>query len=384
MAETTQTMPAIVSSYLKRKAKHHSLLAEKQFSAGQNPAVAGRGDWLPAILPLLPAAVWEAWSDTLELIAIAAGGDEGGAQFLDASLQRPGLCWLERVCLLDLRQVQAFFTLDESDLAGRAIDYRVILDSGELVWVRHWLLRRSAGDGGRIRLHGLVMAITEQKRLEWECLRVSEREQNRIGQELHDDVCQVLAGLGYMMQVLGGKLAREAPGLQREFDELGADVMAAMQRTRSMAHGLFPARLNYANLRQALGEFARQIKARYGLEIALDLPRRLPPHTPEQIIHIYRIAQEAVGNSIRHGRSTAIGIALEISAGDVELRFEDNGTGFPARAGRPEGIGLHVMEYRARILGGSLDFGNRPPAGAFVRLKYPLGARPLPVEPVLP
>lgn len=301
---------------------------------------------------------------------------------MDPSFRRPGLCWRDRVCLLDLHQVEAFFSLDETDLAGRAIDYRLILENGELVWVRHWLLRRSTDRDGRVRLHGLVMVISEQKRLEWECLRVSEREQNRIGQDLHDDVCQVLAGLGYMMQVLGARLGREAPGLRREFDELNADVMAAMQRTRLMAHGLFPARLNYANLRHALSEFTRQIKARYGLEIALDLPRRLAPHTPEQIVHIYRIAQEAVGNSIRHGRSTAIRITVEISSGRAEVRFEDNGAGFPTGNSRPEGIGLHVMQYRARILGGSLDFGNRETGGAIVRLQYPVAARRSPVEPV--
>lgn len=375
-------MPAITSSGAKKKTKPRSLHARGRAFAAKQSQNGGK-DRLPAILPLLPAAVWEAWSDTLELISLEAGGGEGRAEFLDRSLQLPGLRWLERVCLLDLRQVKAFFTLDETDLAGRAIDYRVILDSGELVWVRHWLLRRSAAAGGRARLHGLVMAISEQKRLEWQCLRVCERERNRIGQELHDDVCQVLAGLSYMMQVLGGRLAREAPGLRHEFDELNADVIAAMERTRSMAHGLFPARLNYATLRHALREFSRQIRTRFSLEIALDLPRRLPRHTPEQIIHIYRIAQEAVGNSIRHGRSTAVRIALEISAGHAELRLEDNGTGFPAVDSRPEGIGLHVMQYRARILGGSLDLGNRQPAGAVVKLKYPLAACPAQFEPVM-
>jgi len=335
--------------------------------------------WLPTILPLLTAAIWEAWADKLELISLDAGREREAAVFLDRSLQRPGCSWRDRVCLLDLRQVDAFFSLDETDLAGRAIDYRLILENGELVWVRHWLLRRSMESDGRVRLHGLVRVISEQKRLEWECLRASEREQNRIGQELHDDVCQVLAGLGYMMQVLGARLGREAPGLRRELTELNADVMAAMQRTRLMAHGLFPARLNYVNVRQALSEFARQIKARYGREVILDLPRRLPPHSPEQIIHIYRIAQEAVGNSLRHGRATTIRIALKIFGGNAEISFEDNGAGFPAENGRPEGIGLHVMQYRARILGGSLDFCNREAGGAIVRLQYPV-ARRLPNE----
>ncbi len=374
-------MPATDSSCLKKQKLQ--VLPERKVVFGMHP---GRDDaaLLPTVLPLMQAAVWEAWADTLELISMDVGRGDRSGSLLDSSLQQPGLRWLERVCLLDLRQVEAFFTLDESDLAGRSIDYRIILASGELLWVRHWLLRRSVSAEGRTCLHGLIMAISEQKRLEWQCLRVSERERNRIGHELHDDVCQVLAGLSYMMRVLGGRLASEAPGLSREFDELNADVVAAMERTRSMAHGLFPARLNYATLRQAFQEFARQIKARFGLSIALELPRRLPRHAPEQIIHIYRIAQEAVSNSIRHGKATAIRIILAFSGGSAELRVEDDGTGFPAGASRPEGIGLHVMQYRARILGGHIDFGNREPAGAVVRLKYPLAAdRPAVGEPAL-
>jgi signal transduction histidine kinase len=327
---------------------------------------------LPFVLPLLQATIWEAWGDTLELIAMDSGRCEPSALFLDPSLQQPGTRWLDRICPLDLRQTEAFLTSDQSATAQSSIDYRVILTSGELLWVRHWLLHRSTESSGRIRLTGLIMAIPEQKRLEWECLRVSERERNRLGHELHDDVCQVLAGLSYMMRVLAGRLMKEAPALHLEFNELNADVVAAMERTRSMAHGLFPAQLNYTVLRQALQEFARQVKTRFGLAIVLDLPRRLPHHTPEQIIHIYRIAQEAVSNSIRHGKATAVRIAVKVSAENMDLRVEDNGTGFPASASRPEGIGMHVMQYRARFLGGCLNFGNHPPAGAFVQLQYPL------------
>jgi signal transduction histidine kinase len=335
---------------------------------------AGEENFMPSILPLLQAAIWEVWADTLELIAMDPGWCDGKTSLFHESLQRPGARWLDRVCPLDLPEVKAFFALDESDLARRSIDYRVILDRGDLLWVRHWLLRPLTAIDGRIRLSGLIMAIPEQKRLERECLLAGENERNRIGQELHDDVCQELAGLSYMMEGLAGRLTKKAPELSGELDELKAEVTAVMTRTRSMAHGLFSARLNHASLQGALRELARQIKARFGLAIQLDLPRRLPRHNPEQVIHIYRIVQEAVGNSIRHGRATGIRIILRIPAKNVELRLEDNGSGFSTSKSRAEGVGLQSMEYRARILGGSLDFGNRKPAGAFVQLKYPLVA----------
>ena len=372
--QTIQTMPVIVSSSYLKNAESYSFAEENRFLGQTQDLDGSKDNFLPSILPLLQAAIWKAWADTLELISMDPGRCKETALLLDRSLQQPGARWLDRVCPLDLSEVTAFFALDESDLARRSIDYRVILATGELLWVRHWLLCRLTGDGGRARLSGLIMAIPEQKRLEQECLLAGEHERNRIGHELHDDVCQELAGLSCMMEVLAGRLTKKAPELSCEFDELKAGVAAAMKRTRSMAHGLFPAQLNYVTLQDALRELTRQITTRFGLVIVLDLPRRLPRHTPEQIIHLYRIVQEAVGNSLRHGGATEIGIKVSISAKCAELWVEDNGSGFPASTDRTEGVGLHSMKYRTRILGGSLDFGNQRPNGAIVQLKYPLAA----------
>jgi signal transduction histidine kinase len=344
------------------------------FGSNNNDQDASQDDLLPCILPLLQAAIWEAWADTLELISFDPGRCEKTVLLGDRSLQQPGMAWLDRICPLDLPEVRSFFALDESVYANRSIDYRLILATGELLWVRHWLLRRLVGDGGQARLSGLIVAVPEQKRLERECLLAGEHMRNRIGQELHDDICQDLAGLSCMMEVLAGRLAQKAPELHREFAELTADLNAAMKRTRSMAHGHFPAQLSYVSLEDALRGLARQTETRFGLVIMLDLPRRLPRHTPEQIIHLYRIVQEAVSNSIRHGRATEIRIAVSTSAKRGEFLVKDNGTGFPANISRSEGAGLHSMKYRARILGGSLDFGNHHPNGAVVQLKYQLVA----------
>jgi signal transduction histidine kinase len=249
----------------------------------------------------------------------------------------------------------------------------LIVGDGELLWVRHWLLSRSPMRAGRRQLRGFLMAIPEQKHLEWECLRVSERACNRIGQDLHDDLCQVLAGITFMMRVVGQRAAQLAPGLGAEIDELNRELLGATNRVRSMAHGLFPAQLNYGTLRHALNEFARQTRTRFPVEVTLKLPRHIAPHSPEQIIHLYRIAQEAVSNSVRHGNATAIRIAIKMARGRMQLQIEDNGKGFPVTSARPEGIGMHVMLYRASVLGGQLQFRNLTPQGAAVELKYPVG-----------
>jgi len=338
-----------------------------------------------AVLPLLQAATWEAWGDSLVVRSLNFGESHRPSGFLDRSYHRVGFAWLERVCPLDTRRVQGFFTSEPSD-SHSSIDYRLILANGELLWVRHWLWRRLVQPDGRIILQGVITAIPEQKRLQWECLRISERERNRIGQELHDDLCQELTGLSYMMRVISKGLPKSSAGLHRELDELSGRVSAAMERTRSMAHGLFPAQLHFATLRQALKTFSQQVMVRFGVKVILNITGRLPRHSPEEILHLYRIVQEAASNSIRHGKATTLTITLHFSDQQGDLRIEDNGPGFPPNSNRLEGLGLHVMLHRASILGGALDFGNVPGGGARVHLAYPLhtGRGAVPQRSLLP
>jgi two-component system CheB/CheR fusion protein len=264
------------------------------------------------------------------------------------------------------------------------VDYRIIVSEGELLWVRHWTLERGrAANGGPPRFLILIMPIPEQKHLEWECLRVSERECNRIGQELHDDLCQVLAGLTFMMRVVGQRARSIDATLAAEIEEFNAHLVGATDRVRSMAHGLFPAQLKYSTLRHALTAFAAEARTLFTVEIALSIPRKIPRHTPEMIVHVYRIAQEAVSNAVRHGRATRVSVVLSTNRTGVVMRIRDDGTGLPDEAQRPEGIGMHVMQYRARVLGGALSIENTPPRGVAVCLSYPV-SQPAPVTNTQP
>lgn len=326
---------------------------------------------LAQIMPVAKLALWEAWDSPLELIALNFGQTDRPMFAFEPAQIEPGASWTENVYPADRDKLAAFLDSPDVVRSGRSIDYRLIVGEGELLWVRHWLLHRSTPQEGRRHLQGMLMPIPEQKHLEWECLRVSERECNRIGQELHDDLCQVLAGLTFMMRVLGQRANKVAPDLGAEIEELNTHVIAATERVRSMAHGLFPTQLNYATLRDALNEFVRQIRTRFTVDLTLELPRKLPAHSPEQIIHVYRIAQEAVTNAVRHGGARAIRMLLTATRVAIHLEVVDDGRGFPAIAARPEGIGMHVMQYRARVLGGELHCKNLSPRGAAVLLTYP-------------
>lgn len=328
---------------------------------------------LRQIIGLAGLALWEAWGDSMELIELELGTGAQSVFPLEPAQRQPGACWIESVYPPDRDKLYSLFDVSASKHCSRSVDYRLIVGEGDLLWVRHWPLPSPATRGGRCRLRGLLMAITERKNLEWECLRVSERECNRIGQELHDDLCQVLAGVTFMTRVIGQNAVKPGANLTAAIDELNQELVGATDRVRSMAHGLFPAQLSYSTLRRALSEFARQTKMRFPVKFTLQLPRHLAAHSPEQIIHLYRIAQESVSNSVRHGKATDIRLTVTNAHPMVRMAVEDNGSGFPMTGVRPEGIGMHVMQYRARVLGGELQCSNLSPTGAVVEVTYPSG-----------
>ena len=325
---------------------------------------------LRKILALTHVALFDAWLDSLELIRFESV--DASLFALEPAQVKAGTSWYDNVYPTDRVKLRSFLARTHAPQSKSSVDYRVIVGDGELLWVRQWTLDIHPMRGRRTRLRAAVMAIPEQKHLEWECLRVSERECNRIGQELHDDLCQVLAGLTFMMRVILQRARQLDPGLAADIEELSAHVTGATERVRSMAHGLFPAQLNYGSLRQALSAYAAEARGLLPVQINLNFAPKLPPHNPEQIIHVYRIVQEAVSNAVRHGNASVVAITVRRASDGLEILIEDNGKGFPVASARPEGIGLHVMEYRARVLGGTLEWKNLSPQGVAARLTYPV------------
>jgi signal transduction histidine kinase len=328
---------------------------------------------LPRVLEAANIAMWEMSRGSLELLSFTAAR-RAAVLGLSAAQIAPGTAWDTNIYPADRARLRSHLQQRAGD--DRPVDYRLIVGEGELLWVRHWTLGRIGARGERARVRCMLMPIPEQKHLEWECLRVSERECNRIGQELHDDVCQVLAGLVFMMRVIGQHAHRLDAALAAEVEDLGNQVSAATDRVRSMAHGLFPAQLKHATLSEALTALAEEAQTLFRLVVTVRLPTALPRHRPEQIIQVYRIAQEAISNAFHHGHATAVKITATRQRERLQLRIEDNGDGFPAAAVRPEGIGVHVMQYRAHALGGTFELRPLPDRGVVALLDYPLSTLP--------
>jgi PAS domain S-box-containing protein len=219
--------------------------------------------------------------------------------------------------------------------------------------------------------HWLVILrdMTERKRLEKELLEISDREQRRIGQDLHDGLCQQLAGIELMSQALEQRIAPRSKADAARAGEIAGHVREAIRQTRLLARGLSPATLAFEDVTSALEELASNTEKIFHVACRFECDR--PVTAQDQIVttHLFRIAQEAVSNAIKHGKATRITIRLAQPDGRLTLEVGDNGTGFREAVLKPQGMGLRIMQSRAGMIGGSLATENNPEGGARIICK---------------
>jgi signal transduction histidine kinase len=213
--------------------------------------------------------------------------------------------------------------------------------------------------------------ITQRKRLEREVLEISDQEQRRLGQDLHDGLCQHLAGIELLSQVLEQKLVGKSKQDAARAGEIAGHVREAIGQTRSLARGLSPVTLESEGLTSALRELASNTEKMFGIACAVVSPGPVEFLPPAVATHLYRIAQEAVSNAIKHGKAPEVQIRIE-SAGDrVILSVSDNGSGIASPQPRARGMGLRIMDYRAGMIGGSLSIAKNPQSGTTVQCAVP-------------
>jgi len=208
--------------------------------------------------------------------------------------------------------------------------------------------------------------ITRRVELEREILAISEREQRRLGHDLHDDLCQQLAGIEFLSQRLASDLAGRKVVGAAQAREIARMVQHAMTQTRELARGLSPVRLEAEGLTDALRELVAGTKKVFGCHCRF---RCQPPVLLANhgiAIHLYRIAQEAVSNALKHGGAGRIDIGLAAKGQSVMLTIADNGSGIPRQLPRTQGMGLRIMRYRAEVIGGTLKVEPRRGGGTRV------------------
>lgn len=209
--------------------------------------------------------------------------------------------------------------------------------------------------------------VTETKRLEADVLNVAEQEQSRFGHDLHDGLGQHLTGIEFMSHVLQQRLeSRDAPEAQ-DMEAITGLIREAISQTRDLARGLSPVVLQSKGLAVALQDLAASTsRHQRGVTCVCHAVEPLPELPEETSIHLYRIAQEATNNALRHGRATDVLISIREAGHHLELSIQDNGRGFPEGGPTSGGMGLRVMHYRAGIIGGTLHISQQPGYGVTI------------------
>jgi signal transduction histidine kinase len=211
----------------------------------------------------------------------------------------------------------------------------------------------------------------EQVRLEREVLDISERERRRIGHDLHDGLGQRLTAASMTTNALVETLRARGPEFASRAEEIGRELREAIAETRTLSHGLAPVTMGDEGLMTALSLLATN-SSQGGVRCVFDCP--VPVRLPDAELagHMYRIAQEAVTNALKHASPAEIRIGLSLTDDAVLLEVDDDGEGFPEAEPAGEGIGLQVMRYRAQVIGGELQTGSPPAGGARITCRVPL------------
>ncbi len=218
---------------------------------------------------------------------------------------------------------------------------------------------------------GFIRDITERKRLEKEILEISEREQRRIGQDLHDGLCQHLAGIEMLSQVLAQKLTPKSKDAAARATDIARAVRESISQTRLLARGLSPVTLEAEGLMAALAELAVNTEKMFRVNCRFDCPNLVKMDNHAAATHLFRIAQEAVSNAIKHGKAKNISLQLREDAAQLRLRVDDDGAGFPENFTGGTGMGLRIMQSRIGMVGGALTVEQRPAGGVSVVFSAP-------------
>ncbi len=227
-------------------------------------------------------------------------------------------------------------------------------------------------------VHGTVGGIliaaedtTERKRLQREIAEIGERERRQFGQELHDGLGQQLTGLEMLSHALAQDLKGAGPVLAKRSLRLNQALRETVTQARIIAHGLSPVPAEADGLMRALAQLAADTNGLPGVTCRFICKQPVELSDLTTATNLYRIAQEAVNNALKHGRATRIGLRLKDSAGTRVLSIRNNGRSLPKRKTGTDGMGLNVMRHRAEMIGATLELKSDQRQGVQVVCTLP-------------
>ena len=228
---------------------------------------------------------------------------------------------------------------------------------------------------GRRIFTGIIRDLTERKALEDKILHISEEEQTRIGQDIHDDLCQQLAAIGCLAKVAQKSLSKAGSPEAQSLDEIVKLITKANTRARETSRGLMPVVLDAGGLMAALQELADSTARAYEIKCDFRYDNPVQINDTQMAVQLFRIAQEAVSNAVKHSQAKRVDIHLARQSGNIILTVRDNGIGIPDKAAKGTGMGLLTMNHRAQMMGGTVNVTPRPTGGTQVTCSVPAPAK---------
>ena len=203
-------------------------------------------------------------------------------------------------------------------------------------------------------------------------LSISEREHRRLGHDLHDGICQELAGIHFAVEAIMKQVPKDSP-VRRQLKSIAEAVHRATHHTRLLSRGLAPIELENGNLIFALEELAADIQSLFQIDCVLESHAGASTFDPHICSNLYRIAQEAVQNAIKHGKASKIRIGLDCRKSEGFLTITDNGNGIHSRSdAEGNGMGLTIMKHRAELIRGSVKLLSHDGGGTLVHCFFRL------------
>ena len=231
---------------------------------------------------------------------------------------------------------------------------------------------------GRRMFTGILHDASNRRRLEREILEASANEQRRVGHELHDGLCQQLTGAAFAAEILARRLKNEAPAVMPLVQRLANEIDASITQARTLARGLNPVEVHAGGLAAALADLAQKVSTTFNVRCRFrhDDDACIGDNAAET--HLFRIAQEAISNAVRHGNAKGVQLRLQKLENSIVLSITDDGSGFASNGDRlnagerSEGIGLQTMAYRAKMISGVLEIRPGPRRGVVVSCSIPI------------
>lgn len=209
---------------------------------------------------------------------------------------------------------------------------------------------------GDLREYQVILRdITQRIRLEQLILNISEHEKERFGQELHDDLGQLLTGLSYHFPVIGRKVESGKPVSREELSRFEGMIRESIQKAKSLAQGLYPVELKSRGLSAALEELVVNVSTLFEREIEFHRMDEVPHLDFTTSVHLFRVVQEALTNAIKHSGANKITMELEGEPNEITLSVRDDGQGMPFDPSTGSGLGLQIMQHRANVIHAELE-----------------------------